>query len=626
MKIWKQLLIGFLSSLYPTAGLSQQGFVINDSLLEESIPPALIGVLPDMAGQYTVEQAYAHEGFIVGHTHMPVMAGRSQIAWVRLTVTNTTSFNKLLLEYGVPLVEHIEYYSKVDSGVFIPQQVTGVQRTSQKKYHSTQFYFDLDIPRGQTKTVLLKLQSDEPLRFSFRVVPLGYLHGNEVRWRHFLHGAFVGVMLIMLVYNLLIFINTGYRVYGLYVTYLLFEAFTQFGIMGLYQNYFPLFGQVNNGISYHWLLILIALSGTYFFETFTRMRELVPVSRYLLNLIYGLYILATVVLLSGYTAHLYVFLEANAILCSVVFLSMFTYIGYIKKQRKGRVLLYSFSIFFMGNVLYALRDYGFIPNNSFTYSTIAVGAALQTFIFSLALGDEIKTLRRQKDESQTVTTKMKKAYEDLQLELKGIQLNALQQQMNPHFVSNALNSVQRALIKGGQPEARNLVSLFSRVMRTSLHHSRVESISLAKEVQFINDYLHIEQKRFPKRFTFSIDVNDELLDENQVAIPPLMVQPLCENVIKHAFTSKVEQPHINLTFERLGTEAISCCIEDNGVGLEASAVQKGDKTNHTSMGLDIIRQRIDLLKAQKLTAGFSISAGTNGVGTMVHLILPNYAI
>lgn len=597
-------------------------YTVYDSLLEQVIPDTCFGFAKDMNEAYGAKEVLENGAFIEGKTHVSVSNGGPQVAWLKIQVRNQTSTNKLLLEYRVPLVQQIEFYAQLDSGVFEPQIVAGINMVSEKKYKEPMYYFDLNLSPGTTKTYLLKIKSNEPVWFPMRIVKQQYLYSSKVRNRQLLHGAFAGIMLVMLVYNFLIFLSTRDEVYGIYVAYLFFASLTQFGILGLYQNYFPIFGESLNSISWSWSMVGTGLIGIYFFEKFLEMRLIVPFSKYLLNFLYGMYALSAALLALGYHAYFFILVEANAMMVSLVFMPLFAYMAFVKKVKKAKLMLYAWSVLMIGIFLYMLKDYGLIPSNTFTDSAIIVGAALQTLLFSLVLGERINVLKKEKQDTQHRNSKMKQEHEQLQLKLKEIQLSSLQQQMNPHFISNALNSVQNYLVKDAKTSASRLVSLFSKLMRTSLYHSRAEAVSIADEVEFLTRYLQIEQQRFPEKFNFQITIMPEL-EQDLIMIPPLLIQPLCENAVKHAFGSETRNGLIEVLFEQHTFDSVRCIVRDNGIGIQKSKISKSSDSGK-SIGMSLVRQRIEILTSQNLNAGIDLRDLENPRGTEVELILPDY--
>lgn len=200
-----------------------------------------------------------------------------------------------------------------------------------------------------------------------------------------------------------------------------------------------------------------------------------------------------------------------------------------------------------------------------------------------------------------------------------LELAMLRGQMNPHFVYNALQSIQKFVLTDNKWSANKLITRFGKLMRSSLEYSRSDFISVGQEVDFLNNYFEIETQRFPDRFSYR--VSTEMGEQGpNVSLPPLIIQPICENAIKHSFRDKLV--HISVTFSVENERAIRVIISDNGIGyLNSQTVTKPLKK---SFGLHIVKSRIELLKEQGREAGFSIDSlnRDTGNGTVVQLILP----
>ncbi|MFT5823171.1 MAG: ligand-binding sensor domain-containing protein [Crocinitomix sp.] len=207
----------------------------------------------------------------------------------------------------------------------------------------------------------------------------------------------------------------------------------------------------------------------------------------------------------------------------------------------------------------------------------------------------------------------------IQLELSQHELRTLRAQMNPHFIFNVLKSIQSRILKGGKWEANDLLIRFSKLIRASLEYSKVEFISLDKEIEFIDNYLEIEKQRVPGKFTFEIMVESE--DEiDDILIPTLLIQPICENAIKHAFETYGGKLTLNL--KMVSSDIIEVHIIDDGIGYTNS--KKTNNSAQPSRGLEIVESRLNLFKLQGFDTSIQINTGdkTTGRGTEIILRLP----
>ena len=198
--------------------------------------------------------------------------------------------------------------------------------------------------------------------------------------------------------------------------------------------------------------------------------------------------------------------------------------------------------------------------------------------------------------------------EQLQRQNKEAELKALRAQLNPHFIFNSLNSIQ-GLINNQQVEnANEYLADFATLMRSTLIASDKPSHSIAEELSVLEKYLRLEQMRF--HFRYSIQSSPEI-NATTTEIPPLLLQPIVENAVKHGISALGEKGIITVkTEKRLNDLVIS--ITDNGKGFVITKEDNG-------YGLKLTRERIELLnqvsKSKQVLFQISPSAGTTIVLT-----------
>jgi len=179
-------------------------------------------------------------------------------------------------------------------------------------------------------------------------------------------------------------------------------------------------------------------------------------------------------------------------------------------------------------------------------------------------------------------------------QLAEAQLSALQTQMNPHFIFNSLNSIKGMILENEQQKASRYLSKFAHMIRTTLNQSKEIFTTLCENIEHLESYLLMEKLRFDDSFTFRITV-DEHIDQEEILIPTLMIQPLAENAIWHGLMRKEGEKKLSIRFSRLG-ETISCTIMDNGIGLRRSEQLKQlNRSPHQSVGLSNLRNRIKIM-------------------------------
>ncbi len=188
--------------------------------------------------------------------------------------------------------------------------------------------------------------------------------------------------------------------------------------------------------------------------------------------------------------------------------------------------------------------------------------------------------------------RIKKIHEErtsLIIQNSELKLNSLQLQMNPHFIFNALNSIQSFIISNSIEDAMMYLGNLAGIIRTNLENASEEYVHLTNEITFLTRYIEIEKVRFKEKLTFKIN---NRIDDSNILVPPMLIQPIIENSIKHGILNRNGNGEISIDFY-LDEDSLIVTIEDNGVGREFTKNMNGN--NHNSIGLSIIKQRFDLL-------------------------------
>lgn len=174
-------------------------------------------------------------------------------------------------------------------------------------------------------------------------------------------------------------------------------------------------------------------------------------------------------------------------------------------------------------------------------------------------------------------------------------LKSLRSQMNPHFIFNALNSVNNFIAKSDERSANRYLSDFSTLMRSVLENSEEDFIPLTKEMELLEVYVKLEHSRFPDKFDYTITV-DEGLDVNSFQIPPMLLQPYIENAIWHGLRYKEEKGLLEIRVKAKGADEVEICITDDGIGRKKSATLKTqNQKRQKSKGMGNIKQRVAIL-------------------------------
>ncbi|MDE3741456.1 tetratricopeptide repeat-containing sensor histidine kinase [Maribacter polysaccharolyticus] len=174
-------------------------------------------------------------------------------------------------------------------------------------------------------------------------------------------------------------------------------------------------------------------------------------------------------------------------------------------------------------------------------------------------------------------------------------LKSLRSQMNPHFIFNALNSVNSYIAKSDERSANRFLSEFSTLMRSVLENSEEDFIPLPKELELLRLYIKLEHSRFPDKFDYTIDI-DTAIDLDSYHIPPMLLQPYIENAIWHGLRYKEEKGHLDIQVAEQDKNTLCITIADDGIGRKRSeALKTQNQKKQKSKGMGNIKKRIAIL-------------------------------
>jgi len=173
-----------------------------------------------------------------------------------------------------------------------------------------------------------------------------------------------------------------------------------------------------------------------------------------------------------------------------------------------------------------------------------------------------------------------------------LEMQALRSQMNPHFIFNSLSSIRYQIQSGQYENASEYLLKFSKLLRQTLENSRKDTVTLEEELTLTKLYLEIEGNRFGETFDYQLQI-DEMVDLEDIELPPLLLQPYAENAIKHGLLES--SADVKQIFIRIAATNGGCTIslEDNGIGRKAAGERKAEAgLDHKSLGMEITNERM----------------------------------
>nr|MBA2250242.1 histidine kinase [Chitinophagaceae bacterium] len=197
--------------------------------------------------------------------------------------------------------------------------------------------------------------------------------------------------------------------------------------------------------------------------------------------------------------------------------------------------------------------------------------------------------------AKSSVAELKQVKAEFEKQIAETEMVALRAQMNPHFIFNVLNSINKYILENDSVKASHYLTQFSRLIRQVLENSKSSRVPLEADLQALQLYIDMEKLRFGDKFITTIKV-DKNIDQQFVQLPPLLIQPYVENAIWHGLMQKTESGNLDITITQHQENILQVIIEDNGIGREkANELKSKSATKHKSFGMQITRDRIDIV-------------------------------
>lgn len=262
---------------------------------------------------------------------------------------------------------------------------------------------------------------------------------------------------------------------------------------------------------------------------------------------------------------------------------------------------------------------------------LAIGIGIIALLIILLAALQI-TRMRSKRKAELLEEQLKRQEEEAKWseQLRQSRMSALKSQMNPHFIFNALNSVQSLFYANEKEKASEYLGKFSKLMRSVLEMSDQASVSLYKEMDALTSYLELERLRFENSFNYTISLDEEI-DDELVKVPSMLIQPYVENAVKHGLLHKEGNSELGIHITQPDNDHLRVEITDNGIGRKASEQLKAERNpEHRSFASEATAKRLELLnnnRSNKLVVEYEDMIEVDGKpqGTKVSIVIPLWA-
>lgn len=347
---------------------------------------------------WTADEVYEKANFNLSVDDAISLGFQSNRIWLKLDVVNQTDIEEILLEIRAQQLDSVELFS-IQDGSFQSHgsQGTAIIYDEFNPDHVIPSY-KLTLPSGKKNTFLISIRSSEQL-----IIPVTITSPEEASIRNqmsrVLFGMYAGIMLVMFLYNLVIYLIVKDKSYLFYIIYILFIGMAQASIAGYTKIFlWP------NAIEFHnFSIILFSVIAGFgaiaFAQQFLDLKNKVPKINTGLKIFYVVYGVAAISYLAGFSKISYSLLNFGGIgvaAYAIFFAALLAFRGF----RSAKFYLVAWLFFLSGIIIFVLRNFGILPFNFFTENAIQIGSATEAILLSIALADRINVLKKEKEKSQ----------------------------------------------------------------------------------------------------------------------------------------------------------------------------------------------------------------------------------
>lgn len=560
--------------------------------------------------------------------------------WVKVTTSNHKRSAQWYLELPAPFLEYVEFYQRDDNDQWQKLQSGYYVKQSQKKIQHTSHVFPLIYDAKGNNTAFIRITGQNPKAFQILAMEKERWH-SKVRWEDVAYGAFFGILAVMFLYNLFIYFSLRLTNYLLYIgtivcTFLIFGSATGYGIRFLWPE--------NPELNYYAGRLPLPVLTTFlslFSLRFLEVRKYSVVMYYILISIIPLSMLAMLLVVTEALPSA----GNNLISFSVVMYLTTGIVCRIKGNKTANFFIAAWSIYMIGGLLLTLRNSGVFLSNFWTTHFVEIGACMETVIIALALADQYRRLRKEKEHAQLLalkiqteatekleakvverTIELSKAYQDLHttlernqeqtkiIENKNAELDSFFYRVShdlkgPISSLLGLSNLARHEVKDEQAtfylekqqqQIQRLSSIINGLIKlTKLHDSGLEKQKIDFPtlvdgcINALAELPHFRKITITKRIATDITLNSEWTLLNAI------VQNLVENGIKYCSD---HSPFVDIEIAK-DRDHVVIRVQDNGVGISKEHQARifemfyraTSDTNGSGLGLYILKRSVDRL-------------------------------
>ncbi len=390
------LLLIFIFFVHNTHAFSQVAVLSdkNQSIIFSTVMEEWV----DSVGVSLPAQVIKNNKFVKTNGAIPIYPNHIKSTWYKFTVNNTTSSSPLFLDIAYTNLSRVSLYKVTDQQISLIGEDGNERITVPMIAGSPNIIFGLQLPVGSTQQYLLHVFSEHPILLPATIHTYDSMN-ESINLQTIIMGLYLGVLIVMFLYNLFLFFATKDNSYLFYIIYIFFLALAQTTFVGYeYRFIWPHFPALNK-YAVVFTSSLSAIAGLVFSMIFLRTAVYAKKIHKWLQAVVGVYVIGLVFNLFSNLDVSYYILNYNGILGVILVLVTSLYIAR-RNFRPAYFYLTAWLFFLMTFIILILRNLAVLPYNNFTTYIIYAGSSLEIALLSIALADKINVLRKEKEDSQ----------------------------------------------------------------------------------------------------------------------------------------------------------------------------------------------------------------------------------
>lgn len=536
--------------------------------------------------------------------------------WVKFIIKNNSDQKRYALTVSSGHVSGFYMYKPTPQGYMMTPPKLHHPEDGRELFNRLPSFF-IDLEKGETKTFYMKVRAeDEVLHFSFVLRNIAYFT-EYTQADYLIIGLYAGALLIIISVNFFYFISLKDPLFLIYAIYVFGNFLSTSVFDGFSWLLIP-----DTDFAYHFSFFSLRFwtdSLLFFTIKLVNLKTHNKVLSWIayIFLFYHAIIMGVLELVNPYNMRLTIMGEWELSNCFISIIMVFVIIIISYKKNK---YLFKYYVVGFGAILLAamiLPLYGLANSEKYLFLQhgIKVGSLIEMITLSFAVS-------RRFGLTETDLKRKKEIEIELNEKVKQLEMDVRKAQMNPHFMFNALTSIEYFILKNDSQNARNYLNKFAQLMRLTLENSRDNYIPLKEELNALKLYIELEFLRLKNHdHTFEIRVSNDINPE-KIIVPALLIQPFVENAIWHGLQKK-QVPGKLVVKIAFHEKDLICIVEDDGKGIDAIILQSGRK----SSGITITKERLTLIHSiLKTTNKFYLENIKNkqgdSIGTFVKFNLP----